>query len=155
MPCPPRIIQYYFAGQEASIADGQNCFVREVAKTGNLFRFWCRSDKVGNAEAVFIGMSAAMAGDWSVPSEGNTLISCHPWRRYIRNQILRQKRTNGGNFWNIYNFIKKEFERAVAWTLQKMWWLNLNSIKFTNDSSRCKLSSRARFFNFCLYFLHM
>jgi len=34
--------------------------------------------------------------------------------------------------------------------------LNVDFIKFTNDSSRCELlSSRARFFDFCLYFLHM
>jgi hypothetical protein len=33
--------------------------------------------------------------------------------------------------------------------------LNLDFIKFTNNSLRCELSSRARFFDFCLYFLHM
>jgi hypothetical protein len=33
--------------------------------------------------------------------------------------------------------------------------LNLDFIKFTKASSRCELSSRARFFDFCLYFLYM
>ena len=97
-PCP-RIIQYYYAGQESSVAGGHNCFVREVAKTEDSFRLWRRSDKVGSAEAVIIGMSAAMTGDWLVSSEMNTLMLCHLWNRYIRNQILRQKRKNAGNFW--------------------------------------------------------
>jgi hypothetical protein len=34
----PRTIQYHFAGQKASVAGGQNSFLREVTKTGDFFR---------------------------------------------------------------------------------------------------------------------